>query len=85
MASTLFNSFFNLVAEERQRLKAEDGVTILYNVDDHLVGSRSPKHNASRWNELKFEGDTVIVRSFRERIIYATSKLFLVTDSGVLP
>ena len=85
MASTLFNSFFNLVAEERQSLKAEDGVTILYNVDDHLVGSRSLKHNVSRWNELKFEGDTVIVRSFRERIIYATSKLFLVTDSGVLP
>ena len=47
MAPTLFNLFFNMVVEAWRSLCADDGVTILYNVDGHLVGSRSSKHNTS--------------------------------------
>ena len=51
MAPTLFNLFFNLVVETWRKRITGDGVTILYNANGHLVGSRSTKSNITSWNQ----------------------------------
>ena len=79
MAPTLFNLYLNLVVDVWRNQCSEDGITILFNVDGHLVGSRSSKFNTARWSELKFADDTAIFGPSRDKIIHAMSKLFTVT------
>ena len=63
MAPTLFNMFFNLhlVVETWREQCMEDGITILYKADGHLVGSRSSKHNTAKLNELQFADDIAVL------------------------
>ena len=39
----------------------EDGVTILYNANEHLVRSRSSKLNIAKWSGMKLANDPAIV------------------------
>ena len=57
-----------------------DGVTILYNPNGHLVGSRSTKSSTTSWNELKFADDTAILSTSKEKIVHAMNTLFSVTS-----
>ena len=41
MAPILFNLFFNAVVEAWRSQCTDNGIEILYNVDGHLMGSRS--------------------------------------------
>ena len=79
MVPTLFNLFFNLVMEMWRNLCSEDGVTMLYNVDGHLVGSRSKKYNTAKWGEMMFADDTAIVSTSKDKITHAMNALFLVS------
>ena len=59
MAPALLNMFFNFVVETWREQCREDGITILYKADGHLVGSRSSKHNTAELNELQFADITI--------------------------
>ena len=45
----------------------------------HLVGSRSKKHNTTKWGDVKFADDTAIVSTSKDKIIHAMNALFSVT------
>ena len=79
MAPTLFNLFFNLVMETWRSQCEEDGVSILFNADGHLVGSRSKKFNTTKWGDLEFADDTAIVSASKEKMSHAMDTLFTVT------
>ncbi len=80
MAPTLFSLFYNLVIEVWRNMCVEDGVTILYSMDGHLIGSRTSRYDMASWNELQFADDTAILGPSREKILHAMRKLFLVTS-----
>lgn len=79
MALTLFNLFFNLVMEMWRNLCSEDGMSILYDANGHLVGSRSKKYNTATWCEMKFADDTAIASTSKYKITHAMNALFSVT------
>ena len=79
MAPILFNLFFNLVVETWRSQVTGEGVTILYNTNGHLVGSRSTKLSSAIWNDLEFADDTAILSTSKEKIVHAMNSLFSVT------
>ena len=69
-----------MLVVEAWRTKCTDcGIEIVYNIDGHLIGSRSRRSDTAKWSELKFADDTAIIGASREKIELAMSKLFAMT------
>ena len=66
-----------------RNLCKDDGITILYNMDGRLLGSRSKSFSKSVWNELQFADDISMVAKSQDDFAHSIETLLRYVVNGV--